>query len=289
MGYAAGVKRNLIYHAGCPDGFGAAWAAWRRWGGDARYIPRGHDDLFQAKRFDGETVVLADISLPNDTLRALAEVAAQIIILDHHLSAREQYDADPSVANVMSDGGHVAHFDLNHSGAVLAWNHFHPDEPVPELLRYVEDQDLWNWKLPRSEQVNAAIGSYDRSFGVWNDLAERPIDELAREGDPVVRTNEIEVKRVLRFAHPVRIGNERIEAVNALHQRATIGHELAKRQRFGKPWGIVYRISGERVDCSIYSTGDLDVSAVAASLGGGGHRNASGFSVSLAKWMADFA
>jgi len=283
------VKRNLIYHAGCPDGFGAAWSAWRRWGDDARYIPRGHDDVFQAKRFDGETVVFADISLRNAALRELAEVAAQVVILDHHLSARDQFVSDPSIANVMSEAGHIAHFDLNHSGAILAWNYFHPDEPAPPLLQYVEDQDLWNWKLPRSEQVNAAIGSYDRTFAIWSELAERPIDALADEGDPIVRANEIEIQRVLHFAHPVRIGNERIEAVNALHQRASLGHELAKRRRFGKPWGIVYRVSGDRVDCSIYSTGDLDVSAVAAGQGGGGHRNASGFSMSLADWIADFA
>ena len=73
--------------------------------------------------------------------------------------------------------------------------------------------------------------------------------------------------------------------MNALHQRAAIGHELAKRARFGKPWGLVYRVSGTQVDCSIYSTGDLDVSAVATRFGGGGHRNASGFSVSLADWL----
>jgi oligoribonuclease NrnB/cAMP/cGMP phosphodiesterase (DHH superfamily) len=219
----------------------------------------------------------------------LAEIAAQVVILDHHLSARNQYVSDPSVANRMAEGGHVAHFDLNHSGAVLAWNYFHPDDPVPPLLLYVEDQDLWNWKLPNSEQVNAAISSYERTFAVWSELAERPIDELAREGDPIVRANQIEIQHVLRFAHPVRIGNERIEAVNALHQRASIGHELAKRMRFGKPWGIVYRVSGERVDCSIYSTGDLDVSVVAGTRGGGGHRNASGFSISLSDWIADFA
>jgi len=283
------VKRNLIYHAGCPDGFGAAWSAWRSWGDAARYIPRGHDDAFPPGRFAGETVGFAALSLPTAPHSELATVAARIVILDHHLSARDQFTADPSLENLLSDEGHVAHFDLAHSGAILAWNHFHPGEPAPSLLRYVEDQDLWSWKLPRSEQVNAAIGSYERDFAVWSGLAARGVDELAAEGEPIVRANEVEIKRVLRFAHGVRIGNERIEAVNALYQRASIGHELAKRRRFGKPWGLVYRVAGERVDCSIYSTGDLDVSAVAARHGGGGHRNASGFNVSLARWLADFA
>ena len=80
----------------------------------------------------------------------MVEVAAQIVILDHHLTAHDHYHSDPSVGNAMAENGHVAHFDLDHSGAMLSWQYFHPDEPAPELLRYVEDQDLWNWKLPQS-------------------------------------------------------------------------------------------------------------------------------------------
>ena len=64
------------------------------------------------------------------------------------------------------------------------------------LLRYVEDQDLWNWKLPGSEEVNAAILSYPRRFDVWNELLERSVEDLAAEGAPIVRANQMEVERV---------------------------------------------------------------------------------------------
>jgi hypothetical protein len=86
----------------------------------------------------------------------------------------------------------------------------------------------------------------------------------------------------------VTLDCERVEAVNSRDLRAPIGHELAKRAAFGRPWGVVYRLQGERVDVSIYSIGDLDVSAVAGRYGGGGHRNASGFSVTLAAWLERF-
>jgi nanoRNase/pAp phosphatase (c-di-AMP/oligoRNAs hydrolase) len=283
------VKRNLVFHAGCPDGFGAAWAAWRAWGDEARYIARGHEDPFDPSRFEDQLVVFADISLRNERLLALSEVAAQIVILDHHLSAHDHFHSDPGIENSLVENGHVAHFDLDHSGAILSWQYFHPGEAPPDLLSYVEDQDLWNWKLPQSEEVNAAIGSYDRDFGVWSELAARTHSDLAREGAPIVRANQIEVRRVLTHSHPVALETERIEAVNAVANRASIGHELAKRCRFGKAWGLVYRMSGSHVDCSIYSTGDLDVSAVATRYGGGGHRNASGFSIPLNEWVKNFA
>ena len=74
------MKRNLVFHAGCPDGFGAAWSAHRAWGDDARYIPRSHDDDFDPERFEDELVVFADISLPNHLLRRLGEVAGELLI-----------------------------------------------------------------------------------------------------------------------------------------------------------------------------------------------------------------
>jgi hypothetical protein len=282
------MKRNLIFHAGCPDGFGAAWAARRVWGDDARYIPRSHDDDFDPERFEDELVVFADISLTNPLLLRLGEVAGELLVLDHHLTARDHFASDPSLENTLTANGHRVHFDLERSGAMLAWNHFHPDEPAPDLLRYVQDQDLWNWELPESEEINAAIGSYPRRHDDWDKLAARPIGSLADEGRPIVRANRIEVARALAHAHPVAIGSVRIEAVNARHPRAEIGHELATRAKFGQPWGIVYRVVGSRVDCSIYSLGDCDASAIATKFGGGGHRNASGFSVSLKSWLEDF-
>ncbi len=283
------MKRNCIYHAGCPDGFGAAWAAWRAWGDTGRYIPRGHDDAFDPRKFTDELVVFADISLRNEYLYRLSEVAGHVVILDHHVSARDNFASDPELGRVMDAEGHAVHFDLEHSGAVLSWQHFHPGTPPPELLLYVEDQDLWNWKLPRSDDVNACIGSHAREFEVWETLANRPPQEIADEGAPIVRSQRIEVVRSLQSAHAIALGSQRIEAVNSPHNRAAIGHQLVKRAKYGRPWGLVYRMSAKRVDCSIYSEGDLDVSAIAGQHGGGGHRNAAGFNVSLEAWLRDFA
>jgi len=281
------VGRTCYFHAGCPDGFGAAWALWRAWGDEGRFAPRGHDDPVEAHRHAGDLVVFADISASNEDLRALADVAAQVVVLDHHASARNRFLSETGLAEELAEGGHRVHFDLDHSGAVLAWNYFHA-EPAPELLRYVEDQDLWNWKLPDSEEVNAAIGSYPRDFDSWEVLALRSADELAEEGTHILRSNRAEVMRSLKGAHSIRIGSQRAEAVNSRYVRSAIGHELAKRAAFGRAWGVVYRLQGGRVDASIYSTGDLDVAEVAQSYGGGGHRNAAGFTVPLSVWVKDF-
>jgi hypothetical protein len=282
------MRRICFYHAGCPDGFGAAWAIWKAWGPAGEYRPRGHDDLLRASDFSGDQVVFADIAPPNAPLRQLGEKAAQVVVLDHHVSALERFGAEPELAEDLAAQGHVIHFDLAHSGAVLAWRHFHPHAPVPALLAYVEDQDLWRWQLPDSEAVSAALGSYPRRLDVWDRLAAQPIEQLAAEGVPIARAQRIEVERALQNAHPISLGSLRLEAVNALFLRSLIGHELAKRRAYGAPCGLVYRITARRVDCSLYSLGDFDVAELATRFGGGGHRNAAGFHLALSDWLARF-
>jgi len=286
--YLPFVPRTCFYHAGCPDGFGAAWAVRQAWRGDGDFVARGHEDPLDVLRYRGQEVVFVDIAPRNDLLCELAETADRIVVLDHHVSARDHYEGDPSVENRIADCDHEIHYDLSHSGAVLAWEYFHPDEQVPPLLGYVQDQDLWHWALPDSAAVNAAIGSYARTFEVWDELAVRSPEELAREGVPILRAQQIEVKRCASLAHLLSVDGRRVEAVNTPLYRSHVGHRLAQREKFGHPVGVVYRLAGTRVDASIYSIGDLDVSEIAQRYGGGGHKNAAGFSVSLSAWLRDF-
>lgn len=282
------MRRVCIYHAGCPDGFGAAWAAWCAWGEGADYVARGHNDALRPASFEDALVVFVDIAPPVAKAQPLADAVGHLVVLDHHLSAMSQYEGEPGLVDSLCASGHEIVFDLGRSGSVLSWRHFHPEEEPPELLAYVQDMDLWNWKLPHSREVNAAIGSYPRSFEAWQKLASRPITDLAAEGSSLVRAQQIEVERSLQSAHPVSLGTLRLEAVNAREHRSMIGHELATRARFGSPCGVVYRLTSTRVDISVYSIGDFDVTTLVGPFGGGGHRNAAGFSVTLEEWLAKF-
>jgi oligoribonuclease NrnB/cAMP/cGMP phosphodiesterase (DHH superfamily) len=282
------VRRVCFYHAGCPDGFGAAWAVWKAWGEEGEYRPRGHDDPLAPGTVRGADVVFVDIAPSNEALKLLAEETVRLTVLDHHRSALERLRGNPSLENLLSARGHVVHFDLDHSGATLAWACFHPQAPTPALLEYVEDMDLWRWKLERSEEVNAAVSSYPRRFEVWDELADSSIERLAEEGVPILRAQRMEVERAVTTAHPIALGTRRVEGVNAVAHRAAIGHQLAKRAAYGLPCGVVYRLAGRRVDVSLYSIGDFDAAAIANDYGGGGHRNAAGFYVTLVDWLEHF-
>jgi oligoribonuclease NrnB/cAMP/cGMP phosphodiesterase (DHH superfamily) len=238
--------------------------------------------------FAGDRVAFVDIAPDNAELIDLTDHTSQLLVLDHHITAQARLESDQAVRDAMASDENRLVFDMNHSGAMLAWLHFHPNDPAPDLLRYVEDQDLWNWKLDESREINAAIGSYPNRFEVWSDLASRPIGELAREGAPIVRANRVEVERIVNRAAPIAIGPRRVESVNSSTNRAAIGHALSERERYGESWGCVYRIDGDRVHATLYSIGDFDVSEIATGLGGGGHKNAAGFSVPIAEWVRDY-
>ncbi len=283
------MDRVCFYHAGCPDGFGAAWAVWQSWGDEAKFWARSHDDRLPMDSLVDSMVVFVDISVDNEQLAELCDVASQVVLLDHHVSAQSRYHSNMALVNRMDDAGHEVVYNLEHSGAVLAWNYFHPGRSVPDLLAYVEDQDLWNWKLPGSAEVNATIASYPRDLEVWSALARRDVGELAREGESIVRANQIEVERSLKNVAVLHIGGRQVEGVNATINRSAVGHELARRARFGNAWGCAYRISGQQVHATLYSIGDFDVSEIATGLGGGGHRNAAGFTMPLEEWVAKVA
>ena len=63
-----------------------------------------------------------------------------------------------------------------------------------------------------------------------------------------------------------------------------VGHELAnKSESFGMIW---YLGEENKAKVSLRSNGDYDVSAIAKCFGGGGHRNAAGFSVDILTLLA---
>ena len=233
-------------------------------------------------------MAFVDIAPSTSELEDLVDSADHLVILDHHLTNQQRILGDTELMEALNEQGHEIHFDLTHSGAVLAWQYFLADQPAPELLLYVEDQDLWNWRLPDSEAINAAISSYPHEFDIWDRLATLKAESLAAEGAAIVRNNLVEVERALRSSCTLSVLGRKVEGVNARTQRSAIGHALAERRKFEKPWGCAYRIEGTRVHATLYSIGDFNVAHIAGQLSGGGHRNAAGFSVSLARWLTDF-
>lgn len=264
----------VLFHADCLDGFGAAWAAWTALGDAAHYRPVRHGDPLPELPA-GQMVYLLDFCYPPVLLCQLAAQAERVVVIDHHFSAQaalERYRQD----STLPDNLH-ARFDLEHSGCVLAWTHFRRDQPLPPLLAHIEDRDLWRHRLPGTREINVAL--YARLPLSFTEVGPLDLAELEREGTIMRRQQRAIIQRLLNSRHPVTLRGAKGLAVNAPHQFASeLGEALALESG---TFGLIYHYQGSRglFECSLRSRDSFDVSALAAQLGGGGHRNAAGFTL----------
>jgi uncharacterized protein len=271
------MKRIVVfYHSDCPDGFSAVWAAWKKFGARAEYHaiePRKLPDGILLKNRD---IYILDNSLSPDTVTRLERSRNRVVVIDHHESSRRDVERGTRFV-----------FDLKHSGAVLAWRFFHPGRPVPELLRYIEDGDLWRFHLPHADLLLSYIYTRPFGFAEWSALAgefEAPrgraralkLGKVINEYDRVL-TDEIAAKADL-----VRFAGHAVLAVNSSLKRlgSEVGHALVTKR---PPIGIVWYEAGGICHVSLRSNRTVDVSKLARRFGGGGHPRAAGFSVRSVK------
>ncbi len=251
----------VLYHAECADGFGAAWALWRRFP-EARFVPVKHGNP-PPPGLAGQRVVIVDFSYARDRLEAMAREAEALLVLDHHITAEKALAGLP-----------YAYFDMKKSGAVLAWEWAHA-HPAPWLLEYIQDKDLWTWALPSSREINAAVASYPFEFHLWSNFKQ---EILEQEGRAILRYEHELVNKLAGQAVLVEFQGATVPSV----QSSVLTSQIGERLSADAPFCIIWHDRDGRRYYSMRSREEgTDVGAIAASFGGGGHTHAAGFSVQL--------
>lgn len=260
-----------IYHGNCADGFGAAWAV-RKALGDIDFIPAKYGE--QPPDIQGEDVVIVDFSYKRPVLLEMAEAANSIVILDHHKTAAEDLIDLP--ANV------IAEFDMNRSGAMMAWNHFFPNQTPPPLLLHIQDRDLWRFALKNTREIQASLFSYPYDFQIWDELMAVDVSNLAHDGRVLERKHFKDIDELLDVTtRSMCIAGHVVPVANLPY---TMVSDAATRLAKGHPFAACYWDTPQGRVFGLRSTDDgLDVSEIAKQYGGGGHRNAAGFRVSFAQ------
>lgn len=272
------VKDYLVLaHGNCPDGFSAAWAAWLKLGDQADYQFVNYGDPVPDVRGRLAVYVL-DFSWPRAEMTALANNASMLVVLDHHKTALE------ALQDIVVRNGKIV-FDLNRSGATLAWDWFFGDgmqkgvHPTisRELVEYVEDRDLWRWKLPDSREISVAMWSYPKAFIQWTLLANLGMSLLVPEGRAILRYQQQLVEQMARNTTWRDIGGYHVPVVNASVCFSEVGEYLCI-QNPNAPFAAYYfdRADHKR-QWGSRSRGGFDVSEVAKQFGGGGHPGAAGW------------
>lgn len=261
----------VLYHGKCPDGFAGAYAAWKKFGDSASYIPVDHGDA-PLEGLENREVYLIDFCYETaEQMDALAKTAKRLVVLDHHETARAFVENAPE---------HV--YDKKRSGATIAWSYFHPETPMPRLMKYLEDGDLYHYTLPETRDIFSYLLVLPSEFPAW--------DELARglEGDATRATILNKAAAYTEFFESLaRSSVERAKKVRfegyevyfvATHPSITmksyVGHELYEKL---PPFALVVTAHPNGFGVSIRGNGTVDVAKIAEKYGGGGHPGSAGF------------
>ena len=305
------MRPLCIYHSPCADGFTGAWVVNRAFKGEVDFHPGVYGE--SPPNVAGRDVILVDFSYKRPVLTSLLQSddvrqANTILVLDHHKTAAADLDGlmAPGEGFYKGDGWRPdcwragweqtdewpvrSVFDMERSGAQIAWDFFFPREPRPLLVDYVGDRDLWRFALPLSREVNAYVFAYEYKFAEWDHLDRqlrnyRDVQNVADLGGAIERKHHKDVAELVKVCERTMIiGGYAVPVANIPYTLTSdAGHLMAKGERFAAcywdtPNGRVF---------SLRSTDEgLDVSLIAKGYGGGGHRNASGFQMPLG-WEGD--
>lgn len=301
-----------LYHFPCDDGFASAWIARKRWP-DLVMAPTNYGQMFPHVDFRGKNVLIADFSYKPDAISELMMSfgARSIVMLDHHKTAQADLkdfavemcggakftasDIDGAFRDMaqLDRPAVLARFDMERSGASLTWEFCFPDEPMPKLIRHIEDRDLWRMKLPNTRAISLFLRSYSYDFDVWTRVAEELgndlsggglyVSELIREAAGIERFYDQKIAEMLPTATLKSIGKwKNIPVAHAPYAFASdLANEMLKTHP-GAPFAaVVVDAYGGRTYSLRSEDSRQDVSEVARTFGGGGHRNAAGFRVPI--------
>ena len=276
----------VIYHGNCADGFTGAWAARYRLQNltmpelQVEYYAGTYQD--EPPECEGKDVVFIDFCYKLPVMQAIHQKAHSLTILDHHKSAME--DVWPWAATAQDIAGNLdkleAIFDMERSGARIAWDYFNPGMQPPKVLLHVEDRDLWRFALEGTREIQAAVFSHPYDFDTWDKIMKTSTNHLRTEGVAIERKHFKDVNELLKVTQRWAVIDGKEVPVANLPYTMTSDAGTAMCGD-GIPFAACYWDTPDGRVFSLRSRGEdgADVSAIAKKYGGGGHKNASGFRV----------
>ncbi|MED6211261.1 hypothetical protein PIB30_071995 [Stylosanthes scabra] len=314
----------ILYHYPCPDGAFAALAAhlyFKATSLPSLFFPNTvyrplttHDlPLTQISH-----LYLLDFVGPPDFLHHVSSKVQRVTVLDHHKTALERLGSENLVAENVDKV-----IDMERSGATIAFDYFKEKlinhdavkhrsvldefERVRQIFRYIEDADLWRWKLHNSKAFSSGLNDLKIEFdftknpSMFDQLLSLDLDFVTGQGTESLSRKQKLIDDCLSKSYEIALGNDAfgrclaVDADTTLSElRSELGNQLAVKSHKMKLRGIgaiVYKVpeleNDHKFKISLRSVENEDTTPISQEFGGGGHRNASSFLLSceeFEKW-----
>ena len=275
-----------IYHKDCTDGTAAAAVLLRKFP-DIKLFSLPHpykeDDLLPVLDavLPESDVYFVDFALG---VEKLLYTGTNVFVIDHHIGIKNELD---ELANKHKSLTYI--FDNDKSGASLAWTYFFPNEKMPEIIKYVEDMDIWTLKYGDDTKyvtnyLSTNISSPDQMLEL---IENGDIEEIKEKGKIMSDYSDIQINRFLNSAEKMqlKINEYIVPAYNIpMMYKSTLGNKLSEKEDKAV---ALFAINGDKVKVSFRSKDGHNPSSMelAQHLGGGGHKNAASTYIPLKDFL----
>lgn len=303
---------SVIYHGNCPDGTGSLWAVHRYFCktkghqtalGEINSLGDSHQKAAGSFKMTDllsickdNNVLIADFSYPPEIIHKIKIVCSKLILLDHHDTGLKLLASEPN-----------CYFDMNHSAAYMVWYFMETgkalqrmpyNKPVPAVIRYIQDRDLWKWELPHSREINCGLYRKAKDgkmeyYDFFHDHEEETMKELKHYGEQYLAFQSDMIDSAIAVAHKKKFfGYNAVIANVAIAPSETCEKLLERHQDcriaivyYDDHENKVHKFSARRRES------DMDIvlsvmiqkafSNVGVGWGGGGHPAAAGFTIPI--------
>lgn len=275
------LHTTIIYHADADGRMGAAIAkkyylenAYKE--NELEFIETNHGKPFPFKD-KYERIVIIDFSFKKDKMEHLKRITTELIWIDHHITAKnENFDLWQVLPGERS---------IENSGCRLAWKYFFQESLTPYSVILAEDYDLWKFEQGNETrhfaEINNVWGMDDfylmlKKPDYVKDCIERGKILYTRKAYNIenrIKPKNNNIKTILFEGHKTALINN-----TQTQDGSLLGNEICKNDY---EIALKYTIKKDKMIFGLNSIGDINVGNMAKQYGGGGHKNASGFTMNL--------
>lgn len=312
-------KPNIVfYHSPCSDGITAAAVVANFYSIPDKTSSKSDNDVVYFKPWNyakpypiaelidscrGKNILFVDCTAKLDVIEKIAQSAKTILIIDHHITAKQQlaqYIQEASITNIellLEQDKIIMVYDVNHSGASLCYKFFHPGQNMPEFIRYIENIDLGKEDLPKASQFKywersnkLDISTAQHNIRIYTTLSM--MEDIFKSGKEIERYVTTVITGLLKESHVGYFGNEPFRYVFGIYALCSdAARTLLNEEYGGYKFSIAFYFTSTGLGASLRSIEGFDCSVIAQEFGGGGHAQASGFNIpwhKLEQFLSDF-
>lgn len=266
-------KTYIIFHNHCFDGFTSAALAklyFDHKKEEIEFLPFSYGQFFP--QIFNSRIYLLDFSFKKEYIIKLLEMNNQIIIIDHHISALNDLET-------LKHENLTKIFDMNECGSSLVNNYFFKQREF-ELVKYVKDIDLWQWKFENTKYVSSYLSSIKFDLNnYYNLLCDFKEQEIITKGRVIYEYNQTLIENFSKPTSIFQIDDLRIPMFNVSPNLTSSLCNYYLEKNDSLVCGNFNKTS-RGFSISLRSKKEFDCSKISEKFKGGGHKQASGFLLS---------